>query len=1105
MLSSQAGGPPGILVGRHPDRRTPEQHGRADLLWRIAMTLICVGVLAALAAPEPDLTCHGAPRHPTVYVAPDDVARARQRIASDPQAKAWFESLQRQAAPWKDKDAAWVRSVMPGPGACFAYGFTGCPICGSAWGIWGAARASFDKPGCVTCAKGHVLPDADHADAGAGYTAPDKRIHYFVGSYNAWVVEALVSKIADPYATIYLLTDDQRAGRMTAVILDELARIYPSCDKGSWDYPSNPPSGRLNRPWYQVARVLVRLVDIYDRVYHHPALDEPSSVPGLTRRQNIERNMLLNGAKYCYQQSTKSSRLHNGEADYLRGVLAVGVVLGIDDYIKCPVDGPYGIRSMIANNIDRDGRYFETSTGYSLHTRNLYLTFSEPLLNYRGGVFPQGLNLYDDPRYQAFLLLPQLAMVGQGHDAPFGDDAPAITQSKPPYRPARVYDLYYAEVLAARVAEPNRRLEYQALRAYLSSNYAPAEGTRAEATEWKVFHAPDAAASAPGAEISGRSQRWLKGSFVFGQEGLAVMRRDDGRPQEAILRFGPSLNHGHCDDLNVNYFAQGYELTYDIGYSLGSTHTQVGWAHQTASHNVVVVDENSQGGGSSGGSVYHFAAMPGMTVSDASSTAYAHRGVNIYRRLIALADGYALDVFRVQGGKRHDLPMHALTSNIAFDGLALGSEQPGSLAGREYEWGNLQLNDGDMKGHPNRPYWNPPPGNGYGFLVHTAAAEPKANWSATWTLPDKSHFEMLALAAPGEQVVSATAPGLYPTNPKAAYAVRRCTGENLSSCFVSLWQSTAKTMPVRSIQRVDSGSALTADSALAVDVTLEGDRHDLWLVAPDNTGRLNGKLAEGPFVFEGALARCRLDADGLAAVDMLDARQLDLAGWKIRLDEASRSAAVAGLPAGSVIPIDADWPRDGRYDGDTLYVSNPGYSRNSAYTIAAAAQEGIRVEQADTLLGRGTIEKILGPESLWTRIPHEYACCMGNRTASTFFQGKLLRTDDGSAATHIRATGLGNGMQIGVKSSAGFRLGQAFDYHDVQPGDTVTVHNRLSLVRLAPDRYQLTTNADITLTAPGGARVHFTDAAGLQKDAAGGRISRGTLAASGQTAITIEH
>ncbi len=356
----------------------------------LTITLTC-----ALAAKTPDggIAVEGAPRHPTVTVTPEDVERARQRVRTEPDAKAWFESVKKRAAVWAERDPAWVHEAMPAEGACFAYGFTGCPICGSRWGSWGSARASFDQPGTVKCAKGHVLPDEKHPDPGTGYTAQDGRIHYFVGSYNAWVVETVLFKIAKPYANLYLLGGDARAGRMAAVILDEIARIYPSCDKGSWDYPSNPPSGRLNRPWYQVARVLVHYVDIYDRVFDHPALDEPSAVSGLTRRQNIEKNLLRNGAKYCYDMSIKQGGLHNGQADYLRGVLAVGVVLGIPEYITWPVDGPYGIRTMLANNVDRDGRYFETSASYAWHTRSLYLTFSEPLFNYRGSAYPNGLNL----------------------------------------------------------------------------------------------------------------------------------------------------------------------------------------------------------------------------------------------------------------------------------------------------------------------------------------------------------------------------------------------------------------------------------------------------------------------------------------------------------------------------------------------------------------------------------------------------------------------------------------------------------------------------------------------------------------------------------------
>ena len=280
-------------------------------------------------------------------------------------------------------------ATCPAAGACFAYGFTGCPICGTSWGTWGGAHASFDQPGHVTCAHGHTLPDAEHPDPGTGYVGKDKRIHYFVGSYNAWAVETLTFKAADNLAYAYTLTGDERLRRQGRLILDALAAIYPGCDKGSWDYPSHPPSGRFNRPWYQVARVLVHYVDQYDQIFASPSLDAPSLKPGLTRRQNIETNLLQNGAAYCYAQS-QAGGLHNGEADYVRGALAVGACLGMPEYVRWAVDGPFGIYSMLENNLDRDGQYFETSTLYAGHSRGLYLTFADPLLNYRGSAYPAG-------------------------------------------------------------------------------------------------------------------------------------------------------------------------------------------------------------------------------------------------------------------------------------------------------------------------------------------------------------------------------------------------------------------------------------------------------------------------------------------------------------------------------------------------------------------------------------------------------------------------------------------------------------------------------------------------------------------------------------------
>ena len=191
-----------------------------------------------------------------------------------------------------------------------------------------------------------------------------------------------------------------------------------------------------------------------------------------------------------------------------------------------------------------------------------------------------------------------------------------------------------------------------------------------------------------------------------------------------MLRYGPSLNHGHLDDLNINYFARGYELTYDLGYgSTAATQTQTSWAKQTASHNLVVVDERSQKeGGATGGSMQIFVDTPSVRVIEASSElSYSKRGVSIYRRTSALigsgADAFLVDFFRVRGGRQHDWIFHAPGSDLKLTGLTPGAEEPGSLAGADISWSDQQLNDGDIQGHPNTPYWVAPPGNGYGFLI----------------------------------------------------------------------------------------------------------------------------------------------------------------------------------------------------------------------------------------------------------------------------------------------------------------------------------------------------------------------------------------------------
>ena len=521
-----------------------------------------------LAAPA--IAVSGAERssaHPTVYMTARDVARAKQNISRYMWARETADETLHAAEPWLGKDDAWFRATVPPPGSAFAYGFTGCPVCGGSLGSWwGSAHTSFENPGHVTCVKGHVLPDADHRDTGKGYVGPDGRVYYFVGVYNAWVVETLDSAL-DSLAYAYTLTGKERYAQKAAVLFDALARSYPACDKGSWDYPSNPNKGRFNRNWYQVSRVLVHYVDEYDQLYHSKSLDAPSTVAGLTRRQNIEENLLKNGAQFCHQESLKGG-LQNGEADYERGSLAVGLCLNVPEYIHWAVDGPYGIRTLLANNVDRDGAYFEASTMYANHTRDLYDTFAEPLFNSRSN----HVDLYRDPKFRAFLLLHNLAQNCAGHTPSYGDTPPDLRTITAPANPFDASDYTFLRRLYARADDAAERRELAGILRWLERG-RPADaaesatarhernvGGEGSSRRWALFHVGDVP---PGpAVLPPALLRRVTQSDFLGQKGLGVLRagesasaqagaaafrafaraRPGGRPEPELLRLRPGSN-----------------------------------------------------------------------------------------------------------------------------------------------------------------------------------------------------------------------------------------------------------------------------------------------------------------------------------------------------------------------------------------------------------------------------------------------------------------------------------------------------------------------------------------------------------------------------------
>lgn len=1074
--------------------------------------------------PRSAMTPAGRPEHPCVYLTRAHLERARRNADATRWGRAEKAAILAEAERWLAQPETYWLGFLPEPGACYAYGFTGCPVCGASTGTWGGTRCSWDRPRTIECAQGHVLPGEACPDDGLGYQAPDGRWHYLVGSWNAWVTEQWTTKAIPALAHAYALTGDERYAERAALFLDALASRYAESTSGSWDYPSRPPSGRFARPWYQVARTLVVFVDAYDLIYSSAALDRPSLRPaleasappgptpqeravgavpgkgvvrpGMTRRQNIDLNLMIDGAQYCYEH-TFATALHNGHADYMRGALAVGALLGIEPYVDNALESPCSIRVMLANNADRDGRYFETALGYAIHARELYLSFVEPLLYWRSPKYPAGVNLFEDARMRSFYQLPALSVDCAGHAPNFGDAAPDNQARTAPEHPFSESDARFAEWLYA-YSPPELRQDAARLLAFLARG--DVERMRADGTlrRWLLYRGEELPAGIP-ADLPETLRERVAGSWVMGQKGIALLR--DGRGPDAqavLLRYGPSLNHGDRDDLGLLYYARGWQLTYEIGYGLASTHAHVGWAAHTISHCLVTVDEASQSGGS-GGDLTLFAELPSLRVVEAESPlSYRDCKVTQYRRTAALvgsgADQVLVDLFRVRGGTRHDYSLGVQTRDVAVSGVDLGPEEEGSLAGREYAWGEAIGADGDVKGHPNKPYWNPPPGNGYGFLCRPRRAAAAGPFLAEFAMggPGNVRFRVHVLPEAGTEAVLARAPGLYPHNRSASYVVLRrkaADGTALASAFAVVME------PYGSLQQLPAGSLGAARLRSLVVESSGGERlleepGILYLAGARAGDGLTFEVpVAGPGPYRLYLGLFRSPAYGTVRV-LLDGRQL---GEPLPLTHT----ALTGPEPFALGPVDlAPGPHRLRLElcpggrlafGASWAALVPAGQPDPALPEAVPLLTGVSrvpVETADsdvapvgvrfTRLGREEVLLSASPEDDGTRravLPWGEVSWRGALVFAAFREGRLERVaTHGAWDLHVRGASLGPGRG----RYAGRVTGLDEDRHTVDVGVAIPADGIGPMVTFRNPGYSRDTSYRIHGLAPlpgGGTRI----------------------------------
>lgn len=993
------------------------------------------------------ITIQGAARAPHFRIGPKEIARAKQAIRRHPWAQKVWQEIKISADRWAARTEEEILSLIPEKGATFAFGATGSPTAGGLFSL----HVEWDETGTMPRLKrkvkdraGVVYPNKDCPDNGSGWRDESGKIYYFIGRYNSEIVDRLRTVALPDLSMAYALTGDKKYAQKVALILDALAEIYPTTT-GHADYPrSSPRSGRLGQDWYYVGEGLYAYCLAYSLIYDSGELEKPSRVEGLTRKQNIIENMFLNGARYCVEESNGRGYigpdLSNGMANYHLGTLAVGVTLGIPEYIDWVLRGPYGLQAMLDNTLDRDGLYYETAVNYANHVLEVWLALAEGL---RHCDVPHD-NPFASPRFQNALWFPNLKLTLAGHEPRFGDSPPDITRAlfSGPLFDAR--DWSFLEHALAGVPEADKPRFEAALRQLTQGKIqkARAEANPAQA-RWLLFFAEPLEDGLPSAPVELPGQH----SAFFDQKGVAILRSGEGTNARAVLMFyGPTLNHGHLDELMLNLVAKGYDWSYDLGkWGLGSKHTMSAWAVMTAAHNAVVVDEKNQPGPDAGGTLELFHDFGPVKVMRATSPCYRSAGVTRYRRTLAMldtgpADSYYVDVFEVRGGKTHDFFFHSQNVVTATD-APLTEMLPGSLAGPDIDYGLRIAPDGDIFGE-TREGWPGDPPNGYGFIVENRRGNTARPFYVEWQPgrfaqpSDAVTFRLTHIPVQGEvEVTIGRGPGLYPKDPPSGVLRVRQQPLDGTSCFVSILE------PYEGNPQVQSAEAALRNGVLSVTVRLRNGREDRLVFALEGIAREGAGI---PILLDEGVCIARAQGNKVESfllrgvpcdVKGKSERAIQREGIITAVDPQARSLKVKAL---------AELPKV----GSLVRIHNPAYNKQSIYRVAHAKWSGeemeIVLEASSVILGRGMLEKDPPDRHTLPNItPFPWARRLRAPQYTGLLTGKRLQHETGPVETRIVHVEGRSAQRMTVKDTGGFRAGDRFVVYDIQAGDRVLIDSAL--------------------------------------------------------------
>ncbi|GAA3412443.1 heparinase II/III family protein [Paenibacillus hodogayensis] len=361
----------------------------------------------------------------------------------------------------------------------------------------------------------------------------------------------------------------------------------------SWTagFPFNYWGGMWNRWYIADLTSLQPLLRAFDTVRKTDALDVLSQEVGENVEAKLVKEMVAPSVDFVLGYT---KRLGNMNASAWSGLIEAGKAIGEPDYIHKTVEW---IREYVDKQFLSDGFWNEVTLSYHIQS-------TEGLV----GALRQ-LEGWSDP---------------PGYESPRSGD--------------RYGNLHMADEYP--ITEKARQIP--SLLAYPNGSILPIQDTWAN----QRVEAPNLNAS----------------SLLLPAAGIGKLASGEGEEQTQLyLQFGPKYGHTHYDPLNLNLYAQGQELLPDLGY----TYTNYRYfTLSTLGHNTVVVNGKNMttaGEAKHGGKIEAFVPNGGAFQAIRASETNAYPETGEYSRepwFVPFGDGngegYVLDIFRVNGGSRHE-------------------------------------------------------------------------------------------------------------------------------------------------------------------------------------------------------------------------------------------------------------------------------------------------------------------------------------------------------------------------------------------------------------------------------------------------------------------